>query len=264
VDKTLRKVAESTRWHIYGGIMSKPTVIIWGAGKIGRGPIADMFQSANWHLVFVRRSTDFVCQMREAGSYRIVRTEAGKPQETIAVTDYEAYSTDEVDALARAVVKADLMVVPVMAPQLEQAAEQIAPALLGRRAEWPDAALDILPCANMVSSAEHFLGALRRAMPEALDYLDDKIGIVEALIRVGATDPPEDVLAKDPTVVWTSGPGTLHVDRDAFKGGVPDVPGLILVQDPASGSATWRTGCWPTAAGCRVTSTSLTAPTTRW
>jgi mannitol-1-phosphate 5-dehydrogenase len=70
-------------------------------------------------------------------------------------------------------------------------------------------------------------------MPDASDYLESRIGVVEALIRVGATDPPEDERAEEPALVWTGGPGVLHVDEDAFKGPIPDVPGLVLVHDPA-------------------------------
>lgn len=214
-----------------------PTVIIWGAGKIGRGPAADMFQSAGWHIIFTRRSPDFVRKMRDAGSYQIVRSERDKGQQTIVVKDYEVYSTDQVEELADAVVRADLILVPVMPPQLAQVAQQLAPGLLRRRAARPDDRLDILPCANMVCSAEHMTAELRKALPaDALDYFEQKIGIVETLARQGATDPPEDASAEDPAMVYTGGPGYLAVDQDAFKGPIPDVPGLVLVHDPATAS----------------------------
>ncbi len=222
-----------------------PTVIIWGAGKIGRGPAADMFQSAGWHIIFTRRSRDFIKQMRAAGQYHIVRSERGKEQQTVVVQGYEAYSTDETEAIADAIVRADLVLVPVMPPQLAQVAQQMVPGLLRRRATRPDDPLDILPCANMVCSAEHLATELRQALPpEALDWVNQKIGIVETLARQGATDPPEDQQAEDPAMIYTGGPGYLAVDQDAFKGSIPQVPGLrarLLAWQPhgagAEGSA---------------------------
>lgn len=215
--------------------MSEPTLIIWGAGKIGRGPIADMFHTAGWHLVFVRRSAECVRKMRDAGRYTVMRCETGKEPQPVTISGFEAYTTDESEALAEAVIRAGLIVVPTMAPQIPEAARQIAAALLRRRERRPDDLLNILPCANMVNSAAAFRNALEEATPiEAREYFAAKIGVAESLIRIGATDPPGAPPEDDPAQVYARYPGTYNVDRDAFKGPQPEVPGLTWVHDPAA------------------------------
>ena len=215
--------------------MSKPILIIWGAGKIGRGPIADMFHTAGWHLIFVRRSAEFVRKMRDARRYTVMRCESAKDPQPVTIAGFEAYSTGETKALADAIIRADLIVVPTMSPQIPEAARQIAAVLLHRRERRPDDVLNILPCANMVNSAAAFRNALEKAVPlEAREYLAAKIGVAESLIRIGATDPPGAPPEDDPAQVYARYPGTYNVDRDAFKGPQPDIPGLTWVHDPAS------------------------------
>ena len=125
--------------------MSKQTLIIWGAGKIGRGPIADMFHAAGWHLIFVRRSAEFVRKMRDAGRYTVMRCESGKDPQPVTICGFEAYHTDETTALADAVIRADLIVVPTMSPQIPDAARGIAAALPRRREQRPNDVLNTPP-----------------------------------------------------------------------------------------------------------------------
>jgi len=217
--------------------MDKPTLIIWGAGKIGRGPIADMFHTAGWHLIFVRRSDEYIRKMRETGRYTIMRCEPETDPRPVTIAGFEAYSTSEIESLVDAIKRADLIIVPVMSPQIAATARHIAAALTHRREERPLDVLNILPCANMVNSSAAFRDALEKATPSAAqEYLTAKIGVAESLIRIGAADPPDTPPGDDPGRVFVRYPGTYEVDVDAFKGPRPDIPGLTWVHDPVSAS----------------------------
>ena len=43
--------------------MTEKTVLIWGAGRIGRGFVADLFNAAGYHLVLVDQSAELVSQL---------------------------------------------------------------------------------------------------------------------------------------------------------------------------------------------------------
>ena len=47
--------------------MSKKQAIIWGAGKIGRGFLGEIFQDAGYHLTFVEYDMRLVEALRQAG-----------------------------------------------------------------------------------------------------------------------------------------------------------------------------------------------------
>ena len=48
-------------------------LLLLGAGKIGRGFLADLFHAANYDLVLIDQSQELVDLLQEAGSYRVVR-----------------------------------------------------------------------------------------------------------------------------------------------------------------------------------------------
>jgi mannitol-1-phosphate/altronate dehydrogenase len=96
--------------------------------------------------------------------------------------------------------------------------------------------LDILLCTNLPHPASQFRWLLQDALPaDAQLYGQTKVGIVETLVIRIAPDPPADLRARDPLLVWTNGYPELPVDRHGFRGEVPSVPGLRLVEDMRAG-----------------------------
>ena len=121
------------------------------------------------------------------------------------------------------------------------------PGLAQRRQERPDAALDILLCANLSHAAAHFRAALdaapltaaaaqTAAAEEMQAYLDTRVGLVETLVMRMVADPPAAEREREPLLVWTNGLAQFPVDGRAFRGPLrcgplPDVPGLRPVND---------------------------------
>jgi mannitol-1-phosphate 5-dehydrogenase len=101
-----------------------------------------------------------------------------------------------------------------------------------RHEQRPDAALDIILFTNLSHAAVQFQNALQKALPaEMQDYADGKIGVVESLVIRMVAEPPAELKAREPLLVWTNGYSELPVDRLGFKGAPPSIPGLRLVDD---------------------------------
>jgi mannitol-1-phosphate 5-dehydrogenase len=206
------------------------TIVIWGAGRIGRGFVADLFGAAGWHLVLVDRSPELIERLRQAGRYTVVRMGGGVTRAEIG--GYTALTTAQADDVAAAVARADLLAVAVFPDSFAEVARQLASALLARREARPDAPLDVLLCANVTHPAPQFRRLLQDALPAgARAYGQSRVGIVETLVIRIAPDPPADLRASDPLLVWTNGYPELPVDRRAFQGPLPSVAGLRPVDD---------------------------------
>ena len=54
--------------------MAKKEIVLIGAGKIGRGYIADLFNTAGYKLVFLEYAEGLVQKMRDQGYYTIFRS----------------------------------------------------------------------------------------------------------------------------------------------------------------------------------------------
>ena len=118
--------------------MADQTIVIWGAGRIGRGFVADLFHHAGYRIVFVDKSAALVEQLRRAGQYTVIRAPNADRQEQVRIAGYTALATTEVEPVAAAVAKADLMAVAVYPDQFEAVAHAMTRGLLRRQAERPD------------------------------------------------------------------------------------------------------------------------------
>ena len=90
--------------------MSK-TIFIWGAGRIGRGFIADLFHAAGWRLILVDRSQELVERLSRAGRYTIVRAEGANHQQEMEIAGYATLTTTQAGDVSTAITDADLLAV---------------------------------------------------------------------------------------------------------------------------------------------------------
>ncbi len=212
--------------------MTSPTILIWGAGKIGRGFIADLFQRAGYRLVLVDHNAELVRHLNAAGQYTLAVSGSGGKYLERAVDNFTALHTSQAGDLALAVAEADLLAAAVFPSAFEAVAQGLAPGLLRRFAERPGVPLDILLCGNQMHAGPLFRSQLEAALPpESRPQLDESVGTVETLVIRMVPAPPAERAAADPLLVWSNDYSELPVERAAFKGRIPAVPGLRLVDD---------------------------------
>ena len=64
-----------------------------GAGKIGRGYIADLFKEAGYQITFIDYSLELVNAMNAQGYYTIFKHHANGTYSKVIIQDYLAYCT---------------------------------------------------------------------------------------------------------------------------------------------------------------------------
>ncbi len=212
--------------------MGGPNILIWGAGRIGRGFLADLFQTSGYHITFVDVSEELIAQLRRAGRYTVVRAEGVEKRDDLVIHSYDAFSTAQAEEVAWALADADLMALAVFPRDFATVATQMISGLQRRRTLRPHAPLDIILCTNLAHAALEFSAALQAVLPEDLRaYVEQQVGIVESLVIRMVVEPPAEERIRDPLLVWTNGYAELPVDRHAFKGAIPSVRGLRWVDD---------------------------------
>ena len=210
-------------------------IVILGAGRIGRGFVGDLFAAAGYHLVLVDCLPPLVDRLRREGRYRVVRFQGGDRRTEADITGLTALSTDQEAEIAEAIVRADLLAVAVYPQDFGAVAQELAPGLLARRERRPDEPLDLLLCTNLLHPGERFCAPFNEALPpDAREGVASRVGIVETVVIRIATDPPPVERERDPLQIWTNGYPDLLVERRAFKRPIPQVPGLVPVEDIAA------------------------------
>ncbi|MCU0520361.1 MAG: C-GCAxxG-C-C family protein [Anaerolineae bacterium] len=207
------------------------TIVICGAGRIGRGFVADLFATAGYHIVFVDEAEPLVCSLREHGQFTVVHTNGHERTDRI-ISDYEVLSTQECAAVASAVSTADLVAVAVFPKDYATVATQLAAGVLIRHAVRPEVPLDVILCSNLAHAGPAFRKPLWDALPEHVrPWADEYIGTIESLVIRMVADPPAEELERSPLLVWTNGYAEFPVECRAFKGAIPSVPGLRPVNN---------------------------------
>jgi len=212
--------------------MDIPNIVIWGAGRIGRGFIGDIFYQAGYQLVFIDESESLIKQLLQANKFTVVRAKTEHQIDRQVITGFKAFSTGQEKEIQEAVNTCNIVALAVYPQNFEKAAQEIAKYIWVRKNEHIESPINIIVCTNLVHAGPIFKSHLYKGLTtEQSKYFDEKVGIVESLVIRIAPDPPVEEQGKDPLIVWTNGYPELPVENAAFKGEIPKISSLRLVKD---------------------------------
>jgi len=199
------------------------TILIFGAGKIGRSFIGQLFGQSGYNVVFTDVDLDLVNELNQRKSYPVVIK--GKTEETIQVKDVRAVSGLDRDAVIQEVAKASIMAVSVGKNALKKIIPVIAEGLKRRQELTPDRTLDIIIAENMRAAGQFIRSGLAELLPENYP-LDKLVGLVETSIGKMVPIMTDEELKNDTLLIFAEPYNTLILDKLAFKGEIPNVKGL--------------------------------------
>ena len=204
------------------------SIVIFGAGSIGRSFIGQLFSRGGFEAVFIDVDEALIAALNRVGEYTVVIREGGRPDERIAVGPVRAVAAVNRDAVRRELAAADYIATSVGMNALGGVFPLLAEGIEARTRP-----VDIVIAENLHGAARFFREGLLRHLsdPQALS----RVGLVET--SIGKMVPimrPED-LREDPLQVFAESYNTLIVDAEGFIGGVPRIEGL----QPVSPVAAW-------------------------
>jgi len=207
-------------------------IVIFGAGKIGRSFIGQLFGRSGYKLVFVDADPNVAGLLNKIKNYRVIIK--GKIDEEIIVSNLEAVLAFDLTKVAESVATAGIMAVSVGKKAIEKVVPVIAEGLKIRYTAAPDSPLDIILAENMRSAAEFVKSELVKYLPEGFPF-DNYVGLIETSIGKMVPIMPLAELEKDPLVIFAEPYNTLILDAKAFRNPIPDVNGLA----PKSNIKAW-------------------------
>jgi mannitol-1-phosphate 5-dehydrogenase len=211
--------------------MIENKIVIWGAGRIGRGFIGDLFNAGGYQITYIDQSRKLVDALGVNKKYRIVRAISEDDIEEVDISNYSVFHTSQHKEIREVIDSADLMAIAVYPQNFEGVASQLQGYLLERN-ESSESPLDILLCTNLVHAGPKFSKNLFAGLSKnKQNVLERNIGIVETLIIRICPNPPDEVKKQYPLVVWTNGYPQLPVDLHGFKGKLPEIESLRFVDD---------------------------------
>jgi len=198
-------------------------IVIFGAGKIGRSFIGQLFGRSGYKLVFIDADPIVVERLNNKKSYRIIIK--GEQEEEIVISDLVAIQSADVTKAAEAVSSAGVLAISVGKNAIEKVIPVIASGLELRYKRNPASPLDIILAENMRSAAEFVRSELIRDLPQDFP-VDTFVGLIETSIGKMVPIMPLAELEKDPLVIFAEPYNTLILDAKGFKNPIPKVKGL--------------------------------------
>ena len=207
--------------------MREKRVVIAGAGKIGRGYLAEVFQTGGYHITFLVHNPEQTQALRSQGSYIIFR---GNREETgieeVRIAGYDAYCTvTERQECLQAMMQAPYVLLPIYPAACADFGRMLAEVINERAVKNPEQTMDLILCVNFMRATQQLRQAILPWLnPEALPFFEQKVGISETLVNRLSVEPTEEMRKKDPLSLSAGYGEALCIDGDAIKGELPQSP----------------------------------------
>ena len=198
-------------------------IVIFGAGKIGRSFIGQLFGSGGYNVVFVDVNPVIVDLLNTRRSYKVVIK--GDVDHEITISNVQAIPGHDKEKVADSVATAGILAVSVGKNAIEKVIPLIASGLQSRYKHEPFCPLDIIIAENMRDASDFMKEQLAASLPADFP-IETFVGLIETSIgkMVPIMTPAE--LEKDPLMVFAESYNTLILDRKGFKSQIPDIKGL--------------------------------------
>ena len=209
------------------------TLVIWGAGRIGRGFVAEIFREADFDISFVDIDRALVDALNRADGYTVALAEKSGIREVFAPKFYQALHTSETARLKALFEAPELLLdIAVHQPKLNEVAAQLAPLIEHRAATGLP--MDVMMNVNMAGPDEAFRTLMReRLAGPARAYFDEKVGVTGIFAMCISPLAPAWLSRKDPLALWNNGWREQAVSLHALKCAPPQAPRLRLSGDIA-------------------------------
>ena len=200
--------------------------VMFGAGNIGRGFIAELLTEAGLEVVFIDVNNKLIEAINRQGCYRQVIVGLDVTEKQISnVRAVDALNTQRVsDELSDCI----LIGISVGAGFISAVTPAIANGLANRWEHGNHTPVNILICENLNNADEYIKKEILLHLPDKHHVMfNESVGLLETSIGRMIPVVPEDVAKEDPAVVYVEPYKSLPYDSAAVKGIMPHIPATV-------------------------------------
>jgi len=208
-------------------------IVIFGAGKIGRSFIGQLFSLSGYEVVFVDINKKLISDLNIKKQYNVVIKD-NTGEKVLIIKNVRGVCLYDTDLVVSELADANISALSVGQQGLPVILPVIARALVLRRELNGDIPLDFIIAENMRNSDQYIGEELVRHMPQ--DYpFNELVGLVETSIGKMVPIMSQKDLEEDPLQVFAETYNTLIVSKRGFKNPIPEVQSL----DPKENIKAW-------------------------
>jgi mannitol-1-phosphate 5-dehydrogenase len=198
-------------------------LVIFGAGKIGRSFIGQLFSRGGYEVVFIDVYKPVIDELNRWGNYNVIVK--SEKEAILNIRNVRGvYSGDE-EKVIEEIATAGILAISVGLNAIPKIIPLLARGLTERYKRDNKSALDIILAENLRDAAEYFHLNLKRVL--SAEYpLDQLVGLAETSIGKMVPIMRKKDLEEDMLQVFAEPYNTLILDKKAFKNRIPAIEGL--------------------------------------
>lgn len=204
--------------------MAGNKLVIFGAGKIGRSFIGQVFSRSGYEVVFIDINVNLIDDLNRYRQYKVI-IKSGSGDETITISNVRGIYLNETEKVISELSNASIAAISVGQQGLPLTIPLIARALILRRQQRENWPLDIIIAENMRNADKYLAKELSYLLP--VDFpLDTFVGLVETSIGKMVPIMTQKDLDDDPLQVFAEPYNSLIVAGNSFRNNIPEVKDL--------------------------------------
>jgi mannitol-1-phosphate 5-dehydrogenase len=199
-------------------------LVLFGAGKIGRSFIGQLFSCSGFEVVFVDINKKLIEELNLKRQYKVV-IKSDAVDETLFIQNVRGVCLTDSGRVTEQLAGATIAALSVGQQGLPDSLPLIAMALIKRREEFGDWPLDIIIAENLRNSDKYLSRELSKYLPQ--DYPQDRlIGLIETSIGKMVPIMSQKDIEEDPLQVFAEPYNSLILAKRGFKNPIPKVQNL--------------------------------------
>ena len=201
--------------------MDQKKLILFGAGKIGRSFIGQVFSHSGYEIVFVDISHQLVDLLNEYRQYKVI-IKSRQGDGSILVSNVRGIHLSETERVTAELADASIAALAVGQQGLMATLPLIAKALTLRKQKYGERPLDIIIAENMRNADVYISKELSRFLPKGYP-IDNLVGLIETSIGKMVPFMSQKDLDEDPLQVFAEPYNSLIVSKNGFKNQIPEI-----------------------------------------
>jgi len=207
-------------------------LVLFGAGKIGRSFIGQLFSRSGYEVVFVDINGPLIDEINRKRQYNVIIK--SDKDEILVIKNIRGIHIGDTDAVCNEIANATILAISVGLRGLDDAIPVLAKGLLRRYELDKHKPIDLIIAENMRNAANYFQKELCSLLPEPYP-LGKMVGLIETSIGKMVPIMLKKDIEDDMLQVFAEPYNTLILDKKAFKNPIPDIKGL----DPKENMKAW-------------------------
>jgi mannitol-1-phosphate 5-dehydrogenase len=199
-------------------------LVLFGAGKIGRSFIGQLFSRGGYEVVFIDISKQIIDELNFRRNFNVI-IKSDEGEEIINIENVRGVYADDEQNVVNEIATAEITAVSVGISGLDKVFPLLAKGLVKRQKINDKSALDIIIAENMRNADEYFHNELVKYLPEKFP-LDDLVGLVETSIGKMVPMMQKKHVQYDILQIFAEPYNTLILNKKAFKNPIPEIDGL--------------------------------------